>query len=288
MPHRVFRLLSAVWVGSLLTIGYAVAPVLFKTLERMTAGSVAGQLFRIEAILGVVCGVLLLALSNQQVRRGSSEYRRVRWIVAAMVVCVLVGYFALQPFMNALRVAAMDAGTDIANSPYASRFGMLHGVSSVFYLVESVLGLMLIWRLPARDADANAARLVDAGLRAGWRHGEPCRPDAYLSWNGRFVLAWRFLARFTLPPAVTRSLPRTVTLTGRGRRTGLAFGDTLTTLTVRGARPFLSSTASAALGTVPARRPRAGVAAAASGFQITSSLPMCWIGAALRRSQISS
>ncbi|AKM40065.1 membrane protein [Burkholderia contaminans FFH2055] len=152
MPHRVFRLLSAVWVGSLLTIGYAVAPVLFKTLERMTAGSVAAQLFRIEAILGVVCGVLLLALSNQQVRRGSSDYRRVRWIVAAMVVCVLVGYFALQPFMNALRVAAMDAGTDIANSPYASRFGMLHGVSSVFYLVESVLGLMLIWRLPARDA----------------------------------------------------------------------------------------------------------------------------------------
>ncbi|UXU89441.1 DUF4149 domain-containing protein [Burkholderia sp. S-53] len=152
MPHRVFRLLSAVWVGSLLTIGYAVAPVLFKTLERMTAGSVAAQLFRIEAILGVVCGVLLLALSNQQVRRGRSEYRRVRWIVAAMVVCVLVGYFALQPFMNALRVAAMDAGTDIVNSPYASRFGMLHGVSSVFYLVESVLGLMLIWRLPARDA----------------------------------------------------------------------------------------------------------------------------------------
>ena len=149
MPHRVFRLLSAVWVGSLLTIGYAVAPVLFKTLERMTAGTVAAQLFRIEAILGVVCGVLLLALSNQQVRRGSGDYRRVRWIVAAMVACVLVGYFALQPFMNALRVAAMDAGTDIANSP---RFGMLHGVSSLFYLVESVLGLMLIWRLPARDA----------------------------------------------------------------------------------------------------------------------------------------
>lgn len=152
MPHRVFRLLSAVWVGSLLTIGYAVAPVLFNSLERMTAGSVAAQLFRIEAILGAVCGVLLLVLSNQQVRRGCDEYRRVRWILAAMVGCVLVGYFALQPFMNALRVAAMEAGTDIAHSAYASRFGMLHGVSSLFYLVESVLGLMLIWKLPARDA----------------------------------------------------------------------------------------------------------------------------------------
>ncbi|KVN29106.1 hypothetical protein WJ63_10640 [Burkholderia pyrrocinia] len=152
MPHRVFRLLSAVWVGSLLTIGYAVAPVLFNSLERMTAGSVAAQLFRIEAILGAVCGVLLLVLSNQQVRRGCGEYRRVRWILAAMVGCVLVGYFALQPFMNALRVAAMEAGTDIAHSAHASRFGMLHGVSSLFYLVESVLGLMLIWKLPARDA----------------------------------------------------------------------------------------------------------------------------------------
>ncbi|KVL85661.1 DUF4149 domain-containing protein [Burkholderia stagnalis] len=152
MPHRVFRLLSAVWVGSLLTIGYAVAPVLFNSLERMTAGSVAAQLFRIEAILGAVCGVLLLVLSNQQVRRGCDEYRRVRWILAAMVGCVLVGYFALQPFMNALRMAAMEAGTDIAHSAYASRFGMLHGVSSLFYLVESVLGLMLIWKMPARDA----------------------------------------------------------------------------------------------------------------------------------------
>jgi uncharacterized membrane protein len=152
VPHRVFRLLSAIWVGSLLTIGYAVAPVLFALLERMTAGSVAAQLFRIEAILGVVCGVLLLALSNLLVRRGCDEYRRVRWIVAAMVACVLIGYFALQPFMNALRVAAMEAGTDIAHSAYASRFGMLHGISSLFYLVESVLGLMLIWKLPARDA----------------------------------------------------------------------------------------------------------------------------------------
>ena len=28
-----------------------------------------------------------------------------------------------------------------------ARFGMLHGVSSVFYLVQSLLGVALIWRL---------------------------------------------------------------------------------------------------------------------------------------------
>ncbi|WP_323120797.1 DUF4149 domain-containing protein [Burkholderia alba] len=150
LPHRVFRLLSMAWVGSLLTIGYVVAPVLFTTLERMTAGSVAAQLFRIEAFVGCASGVLLLVLANGLTRRGHAAYRRLRWLVAAMLVCVLVGYFALQPFMNALRIAAMEAGTDVGHSAYAGRFGMLHGVSSLFYLVESVLGLWLVWTLPGQ------------------------------------------------------------------------------------------------------------------------------------------
>jgi hypothetical protein len=65
-----------------------------------------------------------------------------------MLVCGLVGYFALQPFMNALRLAAMNAGTDVGHSAYAARFGMLHGVSSLFYLLQSLLGVVLVWRLP--------------------------------------------------------------------------------------------------------------------------------------------
>ncbi|CAB3718451.1 DUF4149 domain-containing protein [Paraburkholderia phenoliruptrix] len=157
MPHRIFRLLTVVWVGSLLTIGYAVAPVLFSSLDRTTAGAVAAQLFRIEGVLGAVCGILLLGLANVMVRRGGNAYRRLRWLVAGMLICVLVGYFALQPFMNAMRVAALEAGTDLAHSAYAARFGMLHGVSSVFYLIESLLGIALVWKLPV-DSGAGAAR----------------------------------------------------------------------------------------------------------------------------------
>ncbi|SIT38334.1 conserved membrane hypothetical protein [Paraburkholderia piptadeniae] len=168
MPHRLFRLLTVVWVGSLLTIGYAVAPVLFTSLDRMTAGAVAAQLFRIEGMIGVVCGVLLLALCNVLIRRGGDAYRRLRWLIAGMLVCVLFGYFALQPFMNALRIAAQEAGTDVGHSVYASRFGMLHGVSSVFYLIESLLGIVLAWKLPAGAnlAAEQGARRV-AGRTAG-------------------------------------------------------------------------------------------------------------------------
>lgn len=142
---RLFGLLTMLWVGSQLTIGYAAAPVLFASLDRTTAGSIAAQLFRIEGFLGAVCGVLLLGLCNAFVRSGASAYRRLRWLVAGMLLCVLLGYFALQPFMNAIRIAAMNAGVDIAHSAYASRFGVLHGVATFFYLVESVLGVLLVW-----------------------------------------------------------------------------------------------------------------------------------------------
>ncbi|WP_244314859.1 DUF4149 domain-containing protein [Paraburkholderia unamae] len=144
------------WVGSQLTIGYMVAPVLFASLDRVVAGGIAAQLFRLEGIVGVVCGVLLLGLSNLLTRRGAAGYRRLRWVLAIMLLCVLIGYFALQPFMNALRVQAMSAGMDVASSPYASRFGLLHGVSSLFYLVQSLLGAWLVWLLPS----ARAAGLV--------------------------------------------------------------------------------------------------------------------------------
>lgn len=148
VAQRLFRLLTMAWVGSLLTVGYLVAPILFASLDRMSAGSVAASLFRGEATIGVVCGVLLLALANMFVKRGDHDYRVLRRLVTAMLLCVFVGYFALQPFMNELRVAAQNAGMDVGHSPYASRFALLHGASSALYLIESLLGLVLIWRLP--------------------------------------------------------------------------------------------------------------------------------------------
>ncbi|WP_090543290.1 DUF4149 domain-containing protein [Paraburkholderia caballeronis] len=156
-PHGLFGLLAMLWVGGQVTIGYVVAPVLFASLDRMTAGSVAAQLFRIEGIAGVLFGVLLLMLCNGLSRRGVVAYRRLRWLLVGMLACVLIGYFALQPFMNALRIQAMSAGMDVGSSPYASRFGMLHGVSSLFYLIESLLGIALVWLLPAHGLQARPA-----------------------------------------------------------------------------------------------------------------------------------
>jgi uncharacterized membrane protein YozB (DUF420 family) len=150
MQHRLFRTVSMVWVGSLLSLGLIAAPVLFSMLDRTSAGSVAAQLFRIEAIIGVICALVLILIGNRFVKSGIVDYKRVRWIVAVMLLCVLLGYFALQPFMSSLRMAAQEAGTELANSPYAKEFGILHGISSAIYLIECLFGIALIWRLPGQ------------------------------------------------------------------------------------------------------------------------------------------
>lgn len=148
MPHRLFRLLAVFWAGSQWTVGYLAAPVLFATVDRISAGHLASRLFFCEAWIGGVCGVLLIALGNTLTHRGEIAYRRLRWLLLAMLACTALGYVALEPFMSTLRNAAEAAGTDVGHSAFAARFGVLHTVSTVFYGIQSVLALILIWRLP--------------------------------------------------------------------------------------------------------------------------------------------
>ena len=135
-------LLLTAWVGSMWTIGFLVAPTLFGMLDdRTLAGRIAGRLFHVEAWLGLACGVLLLALARidaQWVAR-----RTAAKLVLAMLACVLVGYFGLQPSMEALKQSAAAAG-GVMDDATRAQFGMLHGVSSVIYLVQSLLALWLV------------------------------------------------------------------------------------------------------------------------------------------------
>lgn len=138
-------LIVTFWVGSMWTVGYLVAPTLFATLpERALAGSIAANLFRIEAWVSVVSGLLLLGLL---VWDRHFEHRRFCLIaVLLMLACVLLGYFGLQPFMAELReVAALNGG--VMDDASRSRFGMLHGVASLFYLLQSVMAVALVLKI---------------------------------------------------------------------------------------------------------------------------------------------
>lgn len=147
LTARTRLLIATLWAGSLWTIGYLVAPTLFASLpDRVLAGTIAGKLFRLEAWLSVACAFALIVLIQFESRSGNLKTRRyLLWLVTGMLSCTMLGYFGLQPFMSALREAAGAGGVMDAES--RMQFGILHGVSSAFYLVQSLLAVALILKV---------------------------------------------------------------------------------------------------------------------------------------------
>ena len=145
MLARVRFLVATLWAGSLWTIGFIVAPTLFATLsDRVLAGNIAGSMFRAEAWLSIACALVLLALL--QWGAGALELKRRRLLAAlvlAMLVCALLSHFGISPLMAELKA---QAPSGIMDEAMRSRFGMLHGVSTVIFAVQSLLAGVLIWK----------------------------------------------------------------------------------------------------------------------------------------------
>jgi Domain of unknown function (DUF4149) len=133
-----------VWVGALWAIGYLAAPVLFYTLQdKQMAGMLAGKMFGYVAYLGIFCAFYLLI--HRLLRFGMSALKQgFFWAVVLMLLLILAGHFGIQPILAQLKAQAMPA--DVMQSVFADRFKAWHGVASIAYLAESLLGLVLVLR----------------------------------------------------------------------------------------------------------------------------------------------
>lgn len=144
---RIQQLIATLWAGSLWTIGYLVAPTLFAMLpDKHLAGVIAGSLFRIEAWLSIFCAIALIFLLKIHVAKRDVRQRRLLFgVILGMATCTVIGYFLLQPFMVMLRDTTELNGEMMKNA--RMQFGILHGISSVFYLIESLLAVILIMKI---------------------------------------------------------------------------------------------------------------------------------------------
>jgi hypothetical protein len=68
--------------------------------------------------------------------------RNLLLVVLVMLLCTLISHFGLQPMMAALRAAAGPGG--VMEGAARNEFGMLHGISSSIYLVQSLLAAWLV------------------------------------------------------------------------------------------------------------------------------------------------
>lgn len=130
------------WVGGLWAIGYLAAPALFYALDdRQLAGMLAGRMFAWVAYLGMVAAFYLLAY--RFARFGASALKQgFFWATLVMLLLTLAGHFGIQPIIA--QIKAQAGASDIMQSVFADRFRAWHGVASIAYLIQSLLGLVLV------------------------------------------------------------------------------------------------------------------------------------------------
>lgn len=142
ISHHIAAIAITAWVGSLWAISYLAAPVLFYTQpDRQLAGRLAGQMFVHMNYLGLISGAYLLAYFINQFNRAAIR-QPVFWVVAVMLLITTIMLFGFEPVMNHLKTLALPL--DVMQSEFAGQFKMLHGISQVFSLIESLLGVYLV------------------------------------------------------------------------------------------------------------------------------------------------
>ena len=130
------------WVGGLWAVGYLAAPVLFSALsDKMLAGMLAGRMFSLIAYIGMACGLYLI-LHRFSRFGGMALKQAFFWVVCLMLLLTLAGHFGIQPVLEALKEQALPK--DVMQSVFKDRFATWHGISSIVYLVQSLLGLALV------------------------------------------------------------------------------------------------------------------------------------------------
>lgn len=140
--EALFFVVLTAWIGGMWAIGYLVAPVLFAGLgDRQLAGALAGQLFAIMGWVSFACGGYLVGYLTM--RLGGGVFKRTAfWLVLVLLATTAAAQFGIQPIMAQLKAEAWPR--EVMETVLRDRFATWHGISSVLYLLQSLLGVWLV------------------------------------------------------------------------------------------------------------------------------------------------
>lgn len=142
LAHHIVSLAVTAWVGALWAIGYIAVHILFRAQpDKQLAGMLSGQMLAVVSYVGIVCGTYLL-LYRLAISGKAAVHERVFWLAAAMLAITLLLQFGIYPLMADIKLQANS--TDVMQSALAPSFRMWHGISSILYLAESLLGAALV------------------------------------------------------------------------------------------------------------------------------------------------
>lgn len=127
------------WIGGTLTIGCIIVPLLFKNLDEITAATLAGQIFNINAYVGMAALFFALIEVCADYKLLVFHVRRF-WYVVIMEIILFVNYFAVFPIIVSIRSKLADVTNHVFHK--STEFSIWHSVSSILFLISCILGIM--------------------------------------------------------------------------------------------------------------------------------------------------
>lgn len=143
--HHIPATLTGIWLGFYLSAGYIAAPILFRHLERLTAGNIAGELFSIANYSGLVlwAGLWIYLISNRSLDFWEKRRRKSPTVAAVIWLLLAANQWLVTPIIVALKT---HAAPNWLWSLTGGSFGVWHGISSTIYLITGILATALTIR----------------------------------------------------------------------------------------------------------------------------------------------
>lgn len=137
-------IIASLWVGGMWSM-FMVTTVLFNKIpSAYIAGNLAGDMFQFLNYFGFGAGLLILFIQFKALGIGFLK-SSVLWVILVMLILIMINYFGIQPIIDAIKVEALPK--EVMESVFADRFSTWHGIASIGYLIQCLLGLVLLIKI---------------------------------------------------------------------------------------------------------------------------------------------
>lgn len=140
--HQFSKIAMTFWLGGTWMAGIVIFPILFKTLDQITASEIVGQILNIQAYIGIIC--LIIAFIEVMVNHKLSVFTAKRfWYIISMFTILFVDYFAIFPTIYSLREKISSVAHQFI-SLQNNAFDFWHSFSAVLFIFICILGMLYL------------------------------------------------------------------------------------------------------------------------------------------------
>ncbi len=140
--HQLSKIAMVLWIGGSWVTGLVVFPILFRTIDQITAANIVGQVLNILAYMGLIC--LFLALIEVIINHKLKLIKTKRfWYILVMAFILIINYFAIFPIVYRLRQNL----SNLAHSVIALQnnvFDFWHSLSAILFLLNCAIGVLYL------------------------------------------------------------------------------------------------------------------------------------------------